>query len=415
MLNKTKYRHSCLISAQLGISVNVLLTLCLFNLPAFAQNVTPNDSVTDDKIEYLSPLEYAFMMHEETSWLMKTNVGTDYRDRSYLNIGFEKRIAPSITLNFALLYSEFEVQRSIHRENGLQGAIEARWYYRLENRIKNGMVARNMSDNYFAIGLGYTHLPHLKNEDFVSVSAKFGIQRRLLKHGHADLGIKANIGLPSKLSDSEFLIFATYVDLGLAFTKDKYILNHEKLCPVLKCYESEKHIFKSNLNNLFFLSLFNDHKILSFEPHIGFEQKIANSPFSVNAAIRLHFIYLEYIFRDEYHYSYYDWYSAYADLQLEGRWYYNLKHRIAAGKTGNGLSANYIAAGGIYSWEENHTYINSGRFTSYHSYYISTGLQRLFSEHLYFDINIGAEYHKSQLRKETSINPKVEIGIGFRF
>lgn len=384
----------------------------------------PNTSkkLSDSTIQYITPLEYAFMMHEETSWLFKTDISYNY-GRFYGKIGIEKRIAPSFTLNLKVDQNIYDDVSGDRTSGGISTSLESRWYYRLNKRVRINKVARNMSDNYFAFGLDYTRL--FKNKDldhwaftdynYLTLFLKWGLQRRFLKYGHADVGIK--IGATNAIGDfySTELAFATYVDLGLAFTKDRYKLDREKLCPVMKCYESTNHILKSNLSNLFNININRHYLGISISPHIAFERKIGDAPFSFNTEIQARYGYSKYKGNDEVLYSNWNWN---AEIMLEGRWYYNLKRRILKGKTGNGLSANYVALGGSYKYERAE-YYDQGYFMP--DVYVSVGWQRVFGKHFYFDVSFGIEYNfevqnsKGYIIQSKGLEPRFKIAVGYRF
>ncbi len=80
---------------------------------------------------------------------------------------------------------------------------------------------------------------------------------------------------------------------------------------------------------------------------------------------------------------------------LEGRWYYNLKRRIRKGKTGNGLSANYIAFGGLIGYGESYSIDSFVKVL-----HLVTGWQRLFGEHLYYDINLDLDIFMNKDKKQ---------------
>ena len=326
--------------------------------PAYSQvetKVEQQEQVEDSIVQYITPMEYAFMMHEATSWMVK--VSANISERYYaLKLGIEKRISPSFTLNLSIAQSRFEVPGGYWSKNGFQTSLEGRWYYLLNNHIKHNKVARSMSDNYFALGLEHTHVfggqntfldQELIEDDYATLFVKWGLQRRFMKHGLADVGVKLGIMNALNHHSSLSMIFGTYVDLGLAFTRDNYQLDREKLCPVFKCYEGYDFIIKSNLSNLIGVNLDSYHKFFHFSPQIAIEQKVAGSTFSINSELSADYSY------DEYNYpnnqiSYMKYWNV--TVILEGRWYYNLNRRIAKGKTGNGLSANYMALGGSYTY-----------------------------------------------------------------
>ena len=401
------------------VKINRLVVAAVFLLitvfqaaQAYSQNDVNSDtttSKTDTLIKYLTPMEYAFMMHEQTSWLVKIGViSKSYGMENFYYAAFEKRIAPSFTLNFSVDYGIYKEDES----SGFQFSLESRWYYRLNKRIKERQTARNMSDNYVALGLSYTLFTeeHPEVENYYSFYAKWGMQRRFLKHGYVDFSIKTGLGLPVvDGSPKPSFTFSTNTNLGIAFTKDRYKLNHEKLCPVLKCYSSEKYVFKTNLNGLLYLSYANYRKSLYFTPSLSFERKIGNSPFSINTTLIAFFNHL-----DDTHYGGYKWTYYGAELSLESRWYYNLRRRILKGKTGNGLSANYIALGGAYRYK--HSYENNMTHSDFApSVYLVTGWQRLYSKHIYTDISIGLSYRFKTQNYDGQILFPLKFGVGYRF
>lgn len=389
---------------------------------SFSQSETKTETMAanqDSIVNYITPLEYAFMMHEETSWLIKLNTNLEYgwQSRNYLKIGFEKRIAPSFTLNlsFDQVYNDY-LGDDLILTNGIQGSVESRWYYRLNKRIKQNRVARSMSDNYFAIGFGYTYF--FTNNEFpieeplsnksISLFMKWGLQRRFLKYGHADMGIKAGISTVLNQEFSPSFVLNTYVNLGLGFTKDKLKLDHNKLCPVLKCYDSDKFIIKSNFSSLFSITLLKQYKSIVFVPHIAIESKIANSSFSINTEIQaVHF--------NRWDAIRFEGNSWRAGLTLEGRWYYNLKRRMLKGKTGNSFSASYITVGGNYTYSKTN-WEPSGHFQP--GIHVASGWQRLFSKHMYYDIQLGYEYqhyYRPNPKNNFSIDPRIRLSLGYKF
>lgn len=401
--------------------------LIWFN-PAYSQSETKVDQpeqIEDSIVQYITPMEYAFMMHEATSWLVKASAILDnpYKGGAGFRLGIEKRIAPSFTLNLAIEQSSSYIQTEpwYSMESAIRFSLESRWYYRLNKHIQQDRLARSMSDNYLALGLEYAYFYNLHNyymedspKDYLTLFAKWGIQRRFLKHGHADFGIKA--GIMKAINEPVFtsFVFDTYVNLGLAFTKDKYKLDHEKLCPVFKCYEGYIFIIKSNLGRLIGLST-NDNNIrFHFSPQIAFERKISGSSFSVNAEASGTFRYEESnttTTNDEI-YRLHE-YLLSATILVEGRWYYNLKRRMVKGKTGNGLSADYIAFGGSNRYDYRLYYRLIDNNTP--NIFLVAGWQRIFGKHLYYDIQLGFEHNFMRYTTSSALTGRARFAVGYRF
>lgn len=434
-MNNSEDTYPKSISMKIIVFVFTFISLSIISLPTYSQSKTQSDTTsypTDSIIKYLTPLEYAFMMHEETPWMIKVNL---LGNRSMYGgpggkVSFERRIAPNFTINLGIDYSPYLIPAEsifgyyFFYAQGINSFLESRWYYRLGKQKKNKIFAKHMSDNYLSFGMSYTHIKYsfsleenYYENSYVSTYVKWGMQRRFLNHGHADIGIKAGIGFFTHKNRSSFFHLTTFADIGIAFTKDKYKLDHEKLCPILRCYKADKFIFKSNLNNLLSVSLFKYAKRIIIVPHIAFEYKIGKSSFSINTELRS-FIKYDHI---------YDqllgdggWSESLeiiTDILIEGRWYYNLHRRMLKGKSGNGLSANYISIGGRYVHQFLKNYASNGNYTtSAYKYHITTGFQRLFSKHMYLDMNIGVTYrpHQSTLYFGPFF-PVINTAIGYRF
>ncbi|MDP2723689.1 MAG: hypothetical protein Q8O72_13115 [Bacteroidales bacterium] len=408
--------HSCL-----------WIELFIWLNPAYSQvetKVEQQEQVEDSIVQYITPMEYAFMMHEATSWLVKVSSILDnpYKGGSGFRLGIEKRIAPSFTLELAAELSRSYIQNQpwYSMESALRFSLESRWYYRLNKHIQHDRVARSMSDNYLALGLEYAYFYNLHNynmedspKNYLTLFAKWGIQRRFLKHGYANFGVKAGIIKAINKPFATSFVFDTYVNLGLVFTKDKYKLDHEKLCPVFKCYEGYNFIIKSNLGSLIGLSSNADNIRFHFSPQIAFERKIACSSFSVNTEAHG-------IFRYEVStktttnnepYRFHE-YLLTTTLLVEGRWYYNLKRRMVKGKTGNGLSADYIAFGGSDSYDFRSSYALNEQNPKI---FLVTGWQRIFGKHLYYDIQVGFEHTFLRYTTSSYLTARARFDVGYRF
>jgi len=387
------------------ISAVIMFLIIALSNPVSSQTTESSDTL----VKYLTPMEYAFMMHEPTSWMVKTGVlsGTN-RWGSFFTVAYEKRIAPSFTLNLA---ADFGTTRYKYGKS-VQLSIESRWYYRLNKRIREKKTTRNMSDNYLAIGISsiFYFSNDEKESNIYSLYTKWGLQRRFLKHWYIDFGIKTGLGVTSFNNPTPYFVFSTFTNVGVAFTKDKFKLNKEKLCPVLRCYAADDYIFKTNLNGVLFFSSYYNRRTLSVEPNLSFEKKIGKSPFSINTELKAFYHLFEFPDGDQ---NITQYTTLGANILLEGRWYYNLRRRILKGKSGNGLSANYITIGGTYKFIHEVGDIGLNYFVP--SVYLATGWQRLFSKHLYIDVKLGIGYQFETKYTDASIIWPLQIGVGYRF
>lgn len=396
-------------------------TLFLIIVLASVLSLKPGKSTAqeenDSTVHYLNSMEYAFMMHEDTKWFIKASLvlSNDEVNMNPFKVAFEHRITRSFTANVALDHSPVNLPGDNEYFLPLNISLESRWYYRLKKRMRDEGVAANMSDNYLALGTAYTWLLNYNNVDlpadhhYLALYAKWGIQRRYLKYGHVDLGIRAGVMTPVDNDFSPSLVLNTYVEMGLGFARDRYSLDREKLCPFIKCYDADRFIIKTNLSDFVNIGYFTDNQWIEASPQVAFEQKIASSPFSLNAELKGTIGYSE---SNSVEQSYINRYWI-AGLTLEGRFYYNLNKNIRNGKSGNGLSANYVTVGGGYYLvedEQDKIIQETGP-----QLFAGTGWQRLLSRHLYFDIQVGVNYYFEPNRFRNLFGPYEKLGLGYRF
>ncbi len=355
----------------------------------------------DSVVEYLTPMEYAFMLHEETNWLFKASMVAYWeygRVAGNLKLSIEKKIANGFSLNAVLFnYSSFKLGLNSSDDFGIESSLESRWYYKNHKNIRDNIPTANLSGAYVALGGGYRKAYHAiydretgySDLEFIPLFAKWGIQRRFLKRGFVDLGVMA--GWNKSLSGDSWstLFFSTYVDAGLAFTRDKYKLDFDKLCPVLRCHAEDRFLLKTNLVNIINLAYVRESLIGSITPNIEAEFKLGTSPFSINTKLGSKFQYSKVKNYDA------EVFSISPELTIEGRYYYNLHRRMLMGKSGNGLSANYVSLGPTYRGNYYKQNSANGKYhegASFVGLKVGTGIQRLISDHLYLDMNIGFGY-----------------------
>ncbi len=392
------------ISGWAGLCLTILIFCPKFIL-AQNEDVIQDSSnlVKDSELQYLAPWEHAFMMHEETKWIFKAFLN-GYDESGGMKIGFETKLKRSFSVNIdggitSMYYPDPE-RDYINRTNSYFLSLDARWYYRQKKRIQEKKLSANLSDNYISLGYRFSYLDfdRIKAQQ---IFARWGLQRRFLSNGIVDMGFEFGTFLDK---DQKMYQLGNYLNIGLAYAKDKYKLDREKLCPVLRCYAADSYVFKVNFTELVNM-FFGDKAIrLKFRPEIAFEKKLGLSPFSINTQLAAQLYYSGLQSMSDRQFSYR------IDVLLEGRWYYNLKRRIRKGKTGNGLSANYIALGGNIMYDDP-MYNHKTQFRN--NLHLITGWQRLFGEHLYFDLSIGFTYLPDN--SEYYIEPRLKTAVGYRF
>lgn len=413
------------------------IVLILFVIILARESVAQQDTTlqyettsTDSVVSYLTPMQYAFMLHEDNQWLLKTNllITSKYRGSTNLKISLEKKLSERFSLNAVLLnYQGYYVYADpVNLYNyGLQFLLEPRWYYGNRKRQSAFSTAGNLSGAYLSLSAGYQTFNdrdgdgdlHIE-QDYIPMYLKWGLQRRFLKRGYVDIGLSAgyrfslNDALPSSFS------VRTYTEAGLLFARDKHKLDFDKLCPVLRCQAADKFIFKIDLMDVVTFSYLRNTYFAAIIPNIGAEFKIGTSPFSINTMLSCK---TQIGFSTKYDFETYEFHP---EFLFEGRYYYNLQRRILNGKSGNGLSANYVALGAIYNGQYITIHRNGYNHHSDVSIIggiVSTGIQRLINNNLYYDINLGFGYgrqYEATNGVTTSKNRsifKLGIAIGYRF
>ena len=387
-------------------SILLLIGFVFFVTPksSFAQrDTTATSAQTVSIIEYLTPLEYAFMMHEETKFMLRLPVlglGAEVEVLPYFTLMAEARFLMGINYNYYIYeFGSFNDNYSI--------TGEARYYY---GSRKKGI--NNMSGNYFGLGYNFQESAYVFGAPNLNqFYAKWGVQRRFLGAALIDFGI--NLGYErykrfwdtSLIAERVFLQTVGTLGFGIVFKNEKK-LDKDRLCPVLKCYDREIFLLKINTLNLVnaVYSISDELSAFRINPQIAVEQKLLNSPFSIAASLEL----------------LYGWRYRNGDKvrtnpfseiygRIQSRYYYNLKSRILKGKSGNGFSANYVS-GGFY--EGYNTGFNQPLAVSDYGITLTTGIQRTFSKHFYFDAELGGAY---DLRNDEGLFLYGDVQVGIKF
>jgi hypothetical protein len=180
-------------------------------------------------------------------------------------------------------------------------------------------------------------------------------------------------------NDSHYWLHNTFT-LGLAFGGGKK--SSTNTCDLFNCFEEENSLWKFDFRNLY-------RRIpsLGYSVNINpeYERKIGQSSFSVNTSIN--FSYHKYNSLNGYGFG----------TAIEPRYYYNLKKRIASGKSANNLSGNYFSLkiGGEYlNWDSRNTSStpNVVQFTKFHgtNYRLEPrwGIQRRLFKNGFIDLSV---------------------------
>jgi hypothetical protein len=411
----------------------LLLFLLGFNVCAQTSIAENLDSLQANPTKYLTPMQYAFMFHEETPWMIKGSLNNSiFNPRASFNesilgdirigvlptIGFERRIKGGLTANVSTNYSDREYRTSF--------SSSLRYYYNMKARKAKENIPFNLSGNYLEAGVDFSFFERQSGIYFTpgndfdlfdntnmqpTYFVKWGMQRRYLNYGFVDIGFMASYN-----QDRDFFVqegfssvrLSSTTSLGIAFAKDKTNLNKGKLCSVTKCYEEQKSAWKVNFSELFGVSLNKYIASGSFEPEISYERKIGKSIFSINNLAKLSLGFHATTLRTGVTYG--------GEYTFETRMYYNLRRRIQKGKTGNGLSANYISIGAFNDYaNNNYESLNGlgGAQSVILQLQITTGIQRFIGDHFYYDVSLAYRPNKLNVyetsQREVQFNSRVGV------
>ncbi len=318
-----------------------------------------------EKQRFIDQYDYVFGTKQPTQLLVKLNlapvvlplgaygldddpgifqdISGDINNTSKAEVGVEWKILPAISLYAG---GSIATRGSSYFKGHYRGTgwrVEPRWYYDMPKRIRSGQSANNVSGNY--ISVEYQSFAQRDRDSepsamfnkstFQATSLRYGLQRRLLRYGFIDISIGAGYQQSSYRSeytiqpDKEAGIFVeTRVAAGFALGAPKTEKSEVPICDVLRCFQEDRHLWKLSLAK----ALQANHSGLSIHPKMSYEQKIGSSPFSVETELE--------VFLNTYGGYDQDFYVRKygAGLNVQPRWYFLQKHRVAKGKSGNNLS-----------------------------------------------------------------------------
>jgi hypothetical protein len=371
--------------------------------------------------------DQVFGTQENTPWLFTlgyTGLSDNGSDR--IRAGVELKLLPAFSLHgsYGLGYS-YSPSSPFNRSTSIfthRFAVEPRWYYNMARRIREGKSANNVSGNYigleavlqttkFEIG---TMPVTLSQKSF---ALRYGIQRRLFRYGFIDLGVgvgalkEDRTAFQDPYNDKWHLFANSHIGIGLALAKPSKERESPEYCDVLHCFEEERRMWKIDLYNLIRL---NDFDNIRAQLSVGYEQKIGNSPFSVEVQGQFT--------RQRNHYTTrlsnpveitYNRYIVGAALQP--RYYYAQKRRIAKGKSGNNLSGVYLGA--QLQWKEEQERFNgyvcgvNGCFPEDSKFRKQTtssgfvwGIQHRLFQHGFVDLTVGVLMDRT--RRTETLSPQ---------
>ncbi len=435
----------------------VIIALCCFNLLK-AQDSLKVETATDTfkPVRYVITYDDIYMDQKNTKWLLKVDalgllgpvLGNDHTQRPY-GIEFERKLGKELSLNIGVSTNTnlISFANGVNDLTTIKYSIEPRWYLGMKKGIDAGERGNNLNGQYVSLKAGFYQniedyssiiclgggcpLFNLNNLPQYSISANYGIQKRVFNNWY----INYNIGLGvevEKIYKQDFwsilpepkmkpsLIIQNQVTLGLAFGGTK----RQKLnkCEFYRCFEEETTLWKVDLKNV--LGEFLEDKTL-MGLGLAYERKIYNSAFSINSEVK-GFSKSEsirnFIDNDRFIYGFSEHFprglnggfssngngqvnNYGASLSIEPRWYFNLKRRIAKGKSVNNLSGSYLSIEfrhDLAQFDFKNIRIGTGdKSFSQNSTFIlpKIGLQKRIFKNGYFDLNLSPLWYGNSIIK----------------
>jgi hypothetical protein len=412
------------------------------------------------------------------------------------SIELERKIGKEFSLNVGLsmpldLVDVFDNNPQGDRVTSLTYIVEPRYFFGKNKSVLNSPVTNNLNGNYISLRAGITQnflrlsndgskgfTPELKMNKR-QLALNYGMQRRVFNHFYvnykiglsmSDLEIltgqveySANFVPPYPISRRKTLEVAYGFDnqftVGLAFGGGKKTIANNS-CDLFRCFEEEQQLFKIDVKEL--LGRF-DNRNISSKIMLGYEKKLGKSSFSINTEFSGKFAqnkdndfspWKGVLGLGRFDYGYeptipsapnplgqrvfntYKYYNA--SLTVEPRFYYNLKRRIAKGKSANNLSGSYIALAFVKGFDfdqiPNTTLTIDNQLvgnTLSHTYFLVTprwGHQRRLFKNGFMDFSISPlwqEFSSIKTEKGRVINSdkrfldfnelKADFKIGFAF
>ena len=389
------------------------IILLLAPLFTYAQTDSVKVSTSEEngnfvKTEIIDNAEYILKRQEPINQLFKFQIGSTPNSRSSrgniefnVSAGYERKFGKSFSVN--LMADYWKIDEGFHT-SVFSLVLEPRYY--LNQRVSNlsGMYVGVKAQKYFGnIYDFYQPVDSFKE----SIGVSWGMQNRFLNAGLIDIGITAglqssqfNKPIWAKADEYYYRFTGNYeesrnlkwfvrsearIGLGISGIKSNY---RATSCDVFKCFEAQNKWLKVNFTKMFYIS--ESRKDIDLD--LDYEFKLGQSAWSINQGFRLRYLFLN---EERYYFnngsseglarvSANSWSGAYS---FSPRYYYNLKKRMAYGKSANNLSANYISSINGFDILLKSKYSDFG-INKFHTG-IVYGMQRRLVKNGYFDINAG--------------------------
>ena len=375
--------------------------MLLFTFGANAQRQVTTEVQDSFKTpQYEVVYDDAFLSKKETKWLLKVDFlpaieGLNDKqfsptDRRF-SIEFEHKLSRQLSLNVGT-YSDGIKDNVIPASF----AIEPRFYFNNNQKVNNlnGLYASATAEfgnnwqkldpkNFYSTTTTY-------EKDKTKYGINVGIQKRVFNNWYFNyqLGVLRNessyLNVKSEETQSKTFGINNRLSFGFAFGGGKK--SAVESCDVFRCFEEEKSLLKIDVRGLFKKI---DSEGFNSVINVAYERKVDDSPLSLVYEFRGDIS----NYKDNSGANYVEEYASNRlNFSIEPRFYYNLKKRIASGKSANNLSGFYVGLKlGFQLIHSDYTSIDKyQREISNNTIFgvLKWGLQKKIFRHGFFDISI---------------------------
>ena len=425
----------------------LLATLALAVFSAFGQ--TPDTTYTTigqtseafEKTRFIDRYDHVFGTQTPARFLLKWNTlallpiitqgeneqvlqSANLLNSASLDLRAEAKLVPMLSLQVAGTF--YRQSPTVFNRGGhaVDIRVEPRWYFDMPRRIRAGKSANNLTGNYIGLEGRRLWFDNGKYNTFEtnSLSLRFGMQRRLWRYGFFDLGYGVSyqsglyrygiLGGAIQEYRDQSIFGEARVALGFALggRKPRRDGAVATVCDVFRCFQEDRRMFKVDL----FRALRFGQNHLSLHPRVSWEQKIGQSPFSVEVEGELGVDGTRYIQNGEVGHL---WDSE-VGASVQPRYYFLQKRQIAWGKSGNNLNGPFLGTTLGYRWADDANYYNGADPTSIFYTAPHLGVQyRLFKKG-FIQYKFGvlwSAYHLDEVvsGEPTSWYSDLKIGVAF--
>jgi len=297
-----------------------------------------SSSIMPDSVVYITPEDEVHLRDKQASYLFK--MGTD--------LALEYKLGKAFSLS-AEVYPDF-LRYFDSQRYGVGFGLNARYYYQMNKRVKTGKQASNLSGAYIELGRSFRYNfieddELLIHSNHYTTSMAVGFQQRYLENEYFDF--KFQLSYVNQFSEQpdnilrlvSSLILSPRSAYGFVLGK-RHNVDKESLCPVIKCYTNRKSGLKIIRDDFFRVGrhVLEVGVFWTFElnPRIGYEFKVANSPFTVSQELGLNLFFDNVGEGNPFQLNL----TTYT-YELGGRYYFNMNRKVLSGEQGNNLNGFY--------------------------------------------------------------------------